>query len=139
MNRIDDKVRDIVDVRSYGSVVDFNIDASQTVQSYHFTDITAELMAKWIDRAASVSERKGTACALAGFRGVGKSHFLATFGGLLANLELRPRIQNSQVESATHSLHRKNLSVAFVRRGSHDSLLNELKEALAPILGVQVQ
>lgn len=136
MKRIDDKVRDIVDVRSYGSVVDFSIDASQTVQSYHFTDITADLMAKWVNAVASVSDGRGSASALAGFRGVGKSHFLATLSGLLANSELRPRIQNALVESATQSLQRKNLSVAFVHRGVHDSLLAELKISLAPILGV---
>lgn len=138
MNRIEDKVRDIVEVRPYGSVVDFRADLVQTVMSYHFTDITAELMSKWLTRAADLREGKGNACALAGFRGVGKSHFLATLGVILGSSELRMRVQDPMVEASTRTLQRRQFAVAYVRRGTRPTLLEEIKEALAPVIGQDV-
>jgi len=138
MNRIEEKVKDIVEVRPYGSVVDFRADLIQTVTSYHFTDITSELMSKWLTRAAEIGEGNGSASALAGFRGVGKSHFLATLGILLGTSELRVRVQDPVVESATRSLQRRRFAVANVRRGTGTTLLEEIKEGLAPVIGQDV-
>ena len=82
MKRIQEKVKDIVEVRPYNSIRDFTADPAETLLNYHFTDATADLMAKWLDGIASVQGGKGTAFALAGYRGVGKSHFLAALRAL---------------------------------------------------------
>ncbi len=135
MKRIDEKVKDIVEVRSHGTLIDFAIDPIQTLAGYHFTDITSDLMSKWINGAIRVSKGSGEGFALAGFRGVGKSHFLAAFGAILGHPEIRSRISDSHVSSAAQSLTRRSHAVAFLRRGSQDSLLAELKDAVAPLLG----
>ena len=49
MKRLEEKVKDIVEVRSSAILNDFLADPEQTLSGYHFTDITADLMSKWID------------------------------------------------------------------------------------------
>lgn len=137
MKRIEEKVKDIVEVRSHGSIVNFVADPVQTVSGYHFTDVTSDLMSKWLNRASRITDGNGVANALAGFRGVGKSHFLATLGGLLGHPELRSRISDPLVSSSTHALARRQFPVAFIRRGTNISLIEELKEAISPILGIE--
>jgi hypothetical protein len=73
MNQIQDKVKDIVDVRANDQLHDFLADLGQTLSGYYFTDITSDLMAKWIDRVVVMPTGSGNAYALAGYRGVGKS------------------------------------------------------------------
>ena len=90
---------------------------AQTLSDYHFTDVTSDLMAKWLDRAAGVQVQNGAACALAGYRGVGKSHFLAALGAILANPELRSRVTDSHVAAGAQLLKRRHYPVAYVRRG----------------------
>ena len=89
MKRIQEKVKDIVDVRSYESLQDFISNPAQTLAIYHFTDLTSDLMTKWLDKIAKIQPQSGESCALAGYRGVGKSHFLATLGAIAAHPELR--------------------------------------------------
>ncbi len=137
MKRIEEKVKDIVEVRSHGSLVNFGVDPAQTVSGYHFTDVTADMMSKWLNRIGNVSSGKGAATALAGFRGVGKSHFLATLGALLAQPELRTRISDPLVGSTAHGLARRQFPVAFIRRGTHPTLIEELKYAISPIVGIE--
>ncbi|MCC6824250.1 MAG: hypothetical protein IT172_00705 [Acidobacteria bacterium] len=137
MNRIEQKVKDVVDVRKHGTVSDFSLDPINTIASYHFTDATAELMAKWISRVCGLTDASGSANALAGFRGVGKSHFLGTFGWLLANADMRPRVQDRLVEGALQRLQRKSFPVLFVRRGTCETLLDELKAAIATFLNIR--
>lgn len=136
MKRIEEKVKDIVDVRSHGSIVNFGADPSQTVSGYHFTDVTSDLMSKWLNRASRITDGNGAANALAGFRGVGKSHFLATLGALLGHPELRSRITDTMVGSTAHALARRQFPVAFIRRGTHQTLIDELKYAISPIMGI---
>ena len=54
MNRVQEKIKDIVEVSSNRPLSDFVADPSQTLSGYHFTDITAELMAKWINRVVAM-------------------------------------------------------------------------------------
>ena len=75
MSKIQEKVKDIVELRPYSSVDDFLRDPALTLSNYHFSDITAELIVKWFDTIGSQG-RTGSCRALAGFRGVGKSHFM---------------------------------------------------------------
>jgi hypothetical protein len=131
MNRLTEKVRDIVEVRASANIRDFLADPFATVEAYHFTDITSDLMAKWIDRVSSAKKGSGDALALAGFRGVGKSHFLAVLGALLAQPECRGRVEDPHVGIAVQRLSRRPGVVAYVRRGSEKSLVDELNTAIA--------
>ena len=131
MKRINEKVKDLIEVRSYKILNDFISDPAQTLSAYYFTDVTADLMAKWLDKVVGVNARNGAACALAGYRGVGKSHFLAALGAIISHPELRSRIGEPHVAASAQRLKRHRYSVAFVRRGTHETLLEELKAALA--------
>ena len=131
MKRIQEKVKDIVEVRPYNSIRDFIVDPAETLGNYHFTDATADLMAKWLDGISAVQAGRGAAFALAGYRGVGKSHFLATLGALAANPELRTRISESHVAFSAQRLQRRHYPVAYLRRGTRETLLDEFKAAIS--------
>ncbi|MBA2621599.1 MAG: hypothetical protein H0U87_10405 [Acidobacteria bacterium] len=132
MKRIYEKVKDLVEVREYKSLQEFTSEPQQTLAGYHFTDLTTDLMTKYIDRIAAVQTGEGGAAqALAGYRGVGKSHFLATLGALAANPELRARVTEAHVAASAQQLRRARCAVAHVRRGTHPTLLEELKAAIA--------
>jgi hypothetical protein len=139
MKRIQEKVKDLIEVLSYKSLQDFISDPAQTLSIYHFTDVTSDLMAKWLDRISSVQPGSGAAnalansaaSALAGYRGVGKSHFLATLGAIASHPELRSRISDPHVAASAQRLKRARYSIAYVRRGTHDTLFEELKHAIA--------
>ncbi len=136
MKRVLEKVKDIVEVRPFTHLHDFAADPALTLRGYHFTDITADLMGKWIDRISRVKPGHGAALALAGFRGVGKSHFLAVVGALVARPELRTNISDAYVSTCTERLSRRHGSVVFVKRGVGTSLVDELKRAVAELLNV---
>lgn len=133
--KIQEKVKDIVEVRHYKGLRDFHADPSATLESYCFTDETATLMAAWIDAASMIGPGKGKSLALAGYRGVGKSHFLATFGSILALPELRSKIQNQHVSAATQGLLRRHYPLLNVRRGTQATLIEELKSAISASIG----
>lgn len=134
MKTTQEKVKDIVEVRAHKSLRDFAADPAETVAAYYFTDGTAELMAKWLDRVAAVASDDGAAFALAGYRGVGKSHFLATLGALVAHPELRSRVLDPHVAAGAHRLMRRHYPVTYVRRGLHDTLQQEFTEAVTQSL-----
>ncbi|MDQ3178909.1 MAG: hypothetical protein M3Q33_00150 [Acidobacteriota bacterium] len=131
MKRINEKVKDLIEVRSYKILHDFISDPAQTLSAYYFTDVTSDLMAKWLDKVVAVHSRKGAACALAGYRGVGKSLFLATLGAIVSHPELRSRVAEPHVAASAQRLKRNRYSVGYVRRGTHETLFEELKDAIA--------
>lgn len=131
MKRIQDKVKDIVEVRPFKSIRDFTVDPAETLGNYHFTDATADLMAKWLDGISTVQAGRGVAYALAGYRGVGKSHFLATLGALASSPDLRSRTSESHVEFSAQRLQRRHFPVSFLRRGTHGTLLEEFKASVS--------
>ena len=137
MKRIQEKVKDIVEVRPYESLRDFNDNPERTLSGYHFTDATSELMSKWVAKIAGVHGSNGTACALAGYRGVGKSHLLATVAAIASQPELRTKISDPQVSASAQRLLRRHYPVAHVRRGTYDTLLQELQHAIALTLSVE--
>ena len=139
MKRIQEKVKDLVEVRAYKNLHDFISDPAQTLTSYHFTDITADMMSKWLDAVTEVSEENGAAKALAGYRGVGKSHFLATLGAIIANPELRSRVTQSLVAAGAQRLKRRRHPVAYIRRGTFPTLLEELKDGIAKALEIGIE
>jgi hypothetical protein len=136
MKRLVEKVKDIVEICPFTHLHDFAADPVLTLAGYHFTDITADLMSKWVDRVARVRTGNGAALALAGFRGVGKSHFISVLGAIVSRPELRSRISDAHVASSAERLSRRHGPVAFVRRGTGTSLLDELKSAVGLILDV---
>lgn len=131
MKRINEKVKDLVEVRPYKSLTDYFADLTETLAAYHFTDATSDMMSKWLNRISEVEHENGRAMALAGYRGVGKSHFLATLGAIVVQPELRSRISDQHVSVSTQRLKRRRYPVAFVRRGTHPTLLEEIKDAIA--------
>ncbi len=138
MIRIQDKVKDIVEVRPYKGLRDFSADAQTTLESYCFTDDTSALMAKWLDAVSNISAHSGAALALAGYRGVGKSHFLAAFGGIVSLPELRSKIQNSYVSAAAQGLLRRHYRLVNVRRGSQDTFIEELRAGIEKTYGSDI-
>lgn len=134
MKRIQEKVKDLVEARNYKSLRDFISEPSQTLAAYHFTDVTADMMAKWLDKVMEVQPQNGAAKALAGYRGVGKSHFLATLGAMVLHPELRSRIAEPHVLASAQRLKRRRHPVAYVRRGTHNTLFEEIKDAIAVAL-----
>ncbi|MER3430590.1 MAG: hypothetical protein C4324_06010 [Blastocatellia bacterium] len=136
MKRIQDKVKDIVTVRKCLVIQDFSGDPAQTLESYHFTDATSELMTKWLDRAAGMYDGRGSTVALAGYRGVGKSHFMAVFAALTGSPELRTKVSDSHVAAGAQGLLRRRYPIIQVRRGTEPTLLDEVRTAFASALGV---
>ncbi len=134
-----EKVKDIVEVRAFKHLYDFDADPGLTIASYHFTDITSDLMGKWVDRIFEINIGRGAALALAGLRGVGKSHFIAVLAAIASRAELRSSIKDSHVRTRIDQLSKRSLMVAFVKRGSGDSLISELRKALAAALSIQSQ
>lgn len=133
MNQIQEKVKDIVEVRSNSQLQDFLADLAQTLSGYYFTDITSDLMAKWIDRVVVMPTGSGNAYALAGYRGVGKSHFLAAFGAILSQPDLRAKLKDSHVFASAERLIRKHYPVVNVRRGTKPTLIEEIQDAAAAV------
>jgi hypothetical protein len=134
--RTDKKVKDIVEVRAYSALSDYLSDPAKTLLAYLFTDATAEMMSKWLDRISEVSVQSGAAKALAGYRGVGKSHFLAALSAILSQPDLRAQITEPLVLFSAQRLKRRRHLVAHVRRGTNENILEELKDALAITLEV---
>ena len=138
MNQIQEKIKDLVEVRSSEQLADFLADFSQTLSGYYFTDITSDLMAKWIDRVVVMPTGSGNAYALAGYRGVGKSHFLAAFGAILSQPDLRAKLKDSHVFASAERLIRRHYPVINVRRGTAETLIDELKTAVAAAFDVDL-
>lgn len=138
MKRIQEKVKDLIDVRPYEVLPDLISDPAQTLSIYHFTDITSDLMAQWLDKVAGVGNGKGKSSALAGYRGVGKSHFLGALGAIVSQPELRSRISDAHVAGSAERLRRKRHPVAYVRRGIFDSFTDELRAAISKVLEFDV-
>jgi Family of unknown function (DUF6079) len=135
MRRIQEKIKDLVDFRPYQSLRNFIDKPSETLSAYHFTDITSELMAKWLDAISDITGQNGAAKALAGYRGVGKSHFIATLGAILSQPELRSRVADSHVSGSVQRLRQRKYEVGYVQRGTAPTLLQEFKNGIAEALG----
>jgi hypothetical protein len=137
MKRIQEKVKDLVEVRKLFSLPDYAGNPAETLAAYHFTDATSELMSKWLDRVSSLQSGEGVACALAGYRGVGKSHFLATLGAIAGIPELRNKISDAHVAASAQGLLRRRYPIVNVRRGTETSLLDEFRVGVAKAFGLE--
>lgn len=130
------KVKDLVEVRDFASLTDFYSEPAETLGRFKFTEITSALMAEWLGKLSQVGSSGKTRRALAGYRGVGKSHFMAVFAAIAGNPELRASITDTHVRMFAESLFRRRYPVVCVRRGSSSSLVEEFREAVAEILGL---
>ena len=139
MKRVQEKIKDLIEVRTFEAVKNYAADAEQTVAAYRFTDATSDLLAKWLDRIAALAHDAGAlgaAHALAGNRGAGKSHLLAVLSALLEQPELRSRVTDAHVLTGSQSLPRRRLRTIKIERGSAASLVEEFRNALEKTFGV---
>lgn len=131
MKHIQEKVKDLINVHKLLSLQDFSDDPAETLAGYRFTDATSELMVKWLDRVAGLQNGDGYACALAGYRGVGKSHFSGAFAALVSIPDLRSKVTDSHVANGAQGLLRRRYPVINVRRGTRETLLDEVRDGVA--------
>jgi hypothetical protein len=136
LKRAQEKIKDLVEPRAFTEVHNYSDDPARALDSYLFTDATSDLFARWLDALSGLSANRGTARALAGFRGVGKSHMLAAFGALAALPELRRSVADAHVATSATRLVNKRYRVARVERGTHPTLQEELSHALGGDLEV---
>ncbi|HEX8503455.1 MAG TPA: DUF6079 family protein [Pyrinomonadaceae bacterium] len=135
MKRIQDKIKDLVEPQSFEQVGNYAEDPAQALAAYRFTDVTSDLLARWLDALAELPPGTGVARALAGARGVGKSHTLAVFGALAGAERLRQSVEDSHVLASAHRLAGRRYLVTRVERGTRPSLGDELAASFAAFFG----
>jgi hypothetical protein len=135
MKRIQDKIKDLVEPQTFEQVGDYAEDPAQALAAYRFTDVTSDLLSRWLDAVASLPAGRGAAYALAGPRGVGKSHTLSVFGALAGSERLRQSVEDGHVSASAARLAGRRFSVVRVERGTRSSLVEELAVAFADFFG----
>ncbi|HLM56618.1 MAG TPA: hypothetical protein VK422_10935, partial [Pyrinomonadaceae bacterium] len=114
MKRIQEKIKDLVEPQSFEQVGNFAEDPARALSSYRFTDVTSDLLARWLDALAELPPGGGDARALAGARGVGKSHALAVFGALVGSERLRVAVEDGHVQTSARRLAGRRYTVVRV-------------------------
>jgi hypothetical protein len=135
MKRIQDKIKDLVEPQSFEQVGNFAEDPTQALAAYRFTDVTSDLLSRWLDALAGLPPGVGAAQALAGPRGVGKSHTLAVFGALAGSERLRSTVEDAHVTASAARLAGRRCAVVRVERGTRPTLAEELGTAFARLFG----
>jgi hypothetical protein len=135
MKRIQDKIKDLVEPQSFEQVGNYVEDPAHALAAYRVTDVTSDLLARWLDALADLPAGTGAARALAGARGVGKSHTLAVFGALAGAERLRQTVEDSHVLSSAQRLSGRRYLVTRVERGTRPSLGDELAASFAAFFG----
>jgi hypothetical protein len=135
MRRAQDKIKDFIEPQAFEEVQNYAADPARALAAYHFTDATSDLIARWLDALADLPRQRGAARALAGLRGVGKSHTLAAFGALVALPDLRSTVKDAHVATSARRLLNRRYIVARVERGTRPSLIDELREAFVASFG----
>lgn len=135
MKRAPDKIKDFVQPQAFDEVRNYTNDPSRSLAAYHFTDATSDLLGRWLDALADLPRNHGTARALAGLRGVGKSHTLAVFAALAAFPDLRQSVGESHIAASAGRLLNRRYKVAQVERGTRATLMEELCAAFAATFG----
>lgn len=135
MKRIQDKIKDLVEPQSFEQVGDYAEDPAQALAAYRFTDVTSDLLSRWLHVLANLPEGCGAAYALAGPRGVGKSHTLSVFGALTGSERLRQTVDDANVASSSEKLAGRRFSVVRVERGTRSSLVEELAVSFSDFFG----
>jgi hypothetical protein len=135
MKRIYEKIKDLIELQPYEEVQNFVTEPAKVLAAYRFTNVTSELMVRWLDALSAMPSGSGAARALAGIRGVGKSHFLAAFGALAAIPELSSTITDTHVAASARGLAQKRSLIVSVQRGTRETLIDELRVAFATSFG----
>src|SRR5919107_2840739 len=136
MKRIQDKIKDLVEPQSFEQVGNFAEDPAQALAAYRFTDVTSDLLSRWLDALAEMSPGGGgVARALAGARGVGKSHTLAVFGAVVGAERLRQTLEDTHVLASAERLRGRRFLVTRVERGTRPTLGDELATSFADFFG----
>lgn len=135
MKRSQDKIKDFVEPQAFDELLNYASDPPRALAAYHFTDVTSDLLARWLDILADLPRTRGAASALAGLRGVGKSHTLTVFGALASSPELRHNLTDAHVGTSARRLLSRRYVVARVERGTRPTLMEELGAALARAFG----
>jgi hypothetical protein len=135
MKRIQDKIKDLVEPQSFEQVGDYAEDPAQALAAYRFTDVTSDLLSRWLHVLANLPEGRGAAYALAGPRGVGKSHTLSVFGALTGSERLRQTVEDANVASNSAKFAGRRFSVVRVERGTRSSLVEELAVSFSDFFG----
>ncbi|MDT5268651.1 MAG: hypothetical protein QOH49_837 [Acidobacteriota bacterium] len=135
MKRIQDKIKDLVEPQSFEQVGNFAEDPAQALAAYRFTDVTSDLLSRWLDALAELPAGTGAARALAGARGVGKSHTLAVFGALAGSERLRQTVEDAHVLASAERLAGRRYLVVRVERGTRPTLADELAASFAAFFG----
>jgi hypothetical protein len=130
LKRVQEKIKDLVEAQALAELQNYADNPARALTSYFFTDATSDLFARWLDALAELSHNQGTARALAGLRGVGKSHMLAAFGALAAFPDLRSSVEDAHVATSARRLLSYRYKVAHVERGTRPTLHEELSAAL---------
>ena len=137
MKRTQDKIKDLVEPQEFDDVRDFAADPARALAAYRFTDATSDLLARWLDALADLPRGLGAAHALAGMRGVGKSHTLATFGALVAAADEHhhAQITDAHVAASARRLGARRHLLVRVARGTRPTLRDELVAAFIAACG----
>ncbi|MBA3768731.1 MAG: hypothetical protein H0W99_17475, partial [Acidobacteria bacterium] len=121
--------------QAFDEVQNYANDPSRALSAYRFTDATSDLFGRWLDALADQASNKGAARALAGLRGVGKSHALAVFAALTASPDLRATVTDAHVAASAGRLLNRRYRIAQVERGTRPTLMEELCAAFAAAFG----
>ncbi len=148
MKRPHGKIKDFVEPQAFDLLRNVAADPTRALAAYRFTDVTSDLLVRWLDALADVPRRhavapvtsqslatNNTTRALAGVRGVGKSHTLAAFAALAAMPELRSSVSDAHVATSARRLSGRRYTVARIERGSCQTLQEEIAVALASVFG----
>lgn len=131
MKRAPDKIKDFVEGKTLDEVANLAGNPARALKAYRFTPATAELMSRWLDSFAGLPPHQGAAHALAGFRGVGKSHMLAAFGAIVELPDTRSGVDEAHVRTTAQRLGSTPYTVVRVERGSRPTLAEELRAGFA--------
>lgn len=135
MKRIPDKIKDLVEPQAFEQGGNFTEEPARALEAYRFTDVTSDLLTRWLDVLADLPRAGGAALALAGARGVGKSHTLAVFGALAGSERLRQTVSDAHVATSAQRLSGRRYAVVRVERGTRPTLAGEMAAAFARVFG----
>lgn len=135
MKRHQEKIKDLVEPQAFDETQNVGADPARALAAYRFTDATSDLLARWLDALAELKGERGAARALAGMRGVGKTHALAVFSALAAMPELRAGVGDAHVAASARRLMSRRYVLVRVERGTRQTLAEELAAALDKIFG----
>jgi hypothetical protein len=135
MKRAQDKIKDFIEPQAFEEVQNYGANPARALAAYRFTDATSDLIARMLDALADLPRQRGTARALAGLRGVGKSHALAAFAALAAMPDLRSTVTDTHVATSARRLLNRRYVVARIERGTRPSLIEELCAAFSATFG----